>query len=427
MKEQFFALIFPENFFDLLFASYLSLLGKKVALSLPEDNSDLTRSILIDPYLSQLVCTRLGIGERARENPYEPDFQILSPDFRVDIFAQRDKRRFALERDLKELGEEFFSFLDRLLAQTEPWEEELKTNFPLPRSRFRFIQELLQSLSARSFSFQTLQGFRQENGFSPQIDELALAPLVCFSPYFHQNAPALSVGLLWKFLLSSSEQGSEEKETRLEEIISASGKIIPQEIIALKTEKKSFISARPSSGEELSARYYFFSPNRAFALLDEEERERKPARALASIFARTTFCQHRYEISPELVPEALAPRAVWVQKSEPRAVILVLKKQKRKAELVVGYFLRKSEPRALSDEEIAQILQGIFLWLSQEQLEKKAKPGFSHQFLKFSPLQLKSPRLGTSYVNLFLPASELVPFLGLSGIFRWAEVLAQEE
>ncbi len=427
MTEQFFALILPENFFDLIFASYLSLLGKRIALILPPESPNLAQSILIDPYCSQLVCTKLGIGEKFRTDPFEPDFQILSPRFRVDIFAQRDKRRFALERDLKELGKEFFSFLDRLLAQTELWQEELKNKFPLPKSRFWFFQELFQRLSARSFSFQTLQAFRQENGFSPQIDELALAPLFCFSPYFHQNAPALSVGLLWRFLLSGSEQGSQEKETGLEEIISEAGEIISEEIIELKAEKKKITTAQISSGKEISARYYFLSPNRAFALLDEEEREKKPARALASIFARTTFCQHWYEISPELVPEALAPRAVWFQQGEPRALLLVVRKEKRKAELGVCYFLKKSQPRALSDEEIVQILRGVFLWLLSEQIEKKSKPSFFHQFLKFSPFQLKSPKLKTSYDNLFLPAGELVPFLGLHGIFRWAEILSQEE
>ncbi len=426
MKNQLFALVIPENFFDFIFACYLALLGKKVAVV--ADKKDvllLEKASIINPQSSSIICNHLGISPAPKKDEFEPDFQIISSRYRLDFFSNRKLRKFAFERDLAQKGEKLIPLIDELLNQSIEFENQIK--------QIQLIsQNKLTALFKRFFpasigqSTATLQSLFEQFELDDELKKLILAPLKFLSPYFYSDFPLLSSSLLWRFFLSCQEETSEEKEN-ISDFITESVLMIEAPPEHIKLTKKAIAGIKLSSGEEIIARYYFSSPQKIFSLLDENERESRSAHKLASIFARTTFALHKYEIDEEIIPEALACRVLAVYDSPPNEMLLTITESKGKKELFISYVQKKTQEKALGDDEIFARLKLIFPWLAEDQIKPAQKPRFFHQYLRFHQHQLKIPNLRTPIKNLFLPASELMPFFGIDGLFHLAETISQKE
>jgi len=431
LPEKFFAIIFPENFYDLLFAGYLAFKGKRVAVI---GNKALLNSfakfLLLNPYRSLLVCDHLGLSLKPEKNFYLPDFQIITSQQRLDFFYDRLRRDFALERELGEEGKNFSGFLDKLVELGRQIEEKLKTE-DLFRKIFRssWWEKFGFGSKVLSFYQSSLSNLVQNSGLKKELMELVLSGLRIFSPYFKESDSAFSSALLFRFLLSASqaEASTEDSELSILEIISANGRLIEEEPEAMMVDGKRIASLSFSLKKEISAEWFFISPRKSFELLIEKDKETRRAKELAGRFPRASLYLHSYFFKASSWPEPMAERALWIEpkRKEIKEWLLVSSPlSENLKELSVSYF-RRGESKPLEDEEIFQVLKGLFPWLNQR-LERKAEPVISHQYLKFAPSQLTHPELKTSFLNLLLLPSELAPFFGLSGIFKLAEVLAGE-
>lgn len=431
MPSQFFALIFAENFFDLVFATYLALRGKRVAVVAAKDRlQNSADSLLLDPFRSRLVCDWLGLQLKAEKHPYIPDFHLISPGRRLELFWDRPRREFALERDLGRDWKKFSGLIDRLVELGSQCQERVKQ---LQLVHFKFGADLVSRLFSRAspgFGQGSLGELLRQSGVSDVERQLVLAPLKLFSPYFQESSPLFSAALLWRFLLATGEgsTGEDESWEGIFEILEANGALVQEQPFALVTSGKKLSQLKLRTGRAIEADFFFAEPNRVFFLLDELKRESRQAKSLMGKFPRATFFSHVFRMDSELWPEPMSQRVLWVPglEKEPKEFLLIARGiTPSTLQLSISYAMRKGETKPLEPTEIFDALKGLFPWLTEKKFESRSEPVAFHQHLKFHPSELGAPKIKTSFTNLYLSPSELVPLFGLAGIFRLAQIMEE--
>ena len=429
MASRFFALIFAENFLDLVFATYLALRGKRVAVVASKDRLQSSAdALLLDPFRSRVVCDWLGMPLKSEKDPYIPDFQVISPGRRLELFWDRPRREFALERDLGRDWKKFSGLIDQLVELGGQYQEQVKARQLVS---FKFGADLVSRLFSRvnpRLGNGSVGDLIRQSGIGPAESELVMAPLRAFSPYFTLSAPLFSAALLWRFLLATGEgsAGEEESWESIFEILAQNGALVQEPPYMLLTAGKRLAELRLRSGRSLEADWFFAEPNRVFYLLDEEKRESRQAKALFGKFSRATMFNHIYRMNSDAWPEPMSRRVLWVPgwQREPEEFLLIARKiTPLSTQVSVSYGLRKGEARPLENIEIFDAVKALFPWLSEKKLESRGEPFAFHQHLKFHPAELAAPQIKTSFSNLCLPPSELAPLFGFNGMFRLAQIL----
>lgn len=431
MAEQFFGIVFAENFIDLVFATYLGLLGKKVAVVASKERlQGSADSLLLDPFRSRIVCDALGLAQKPEKDAFTPDFQILSPEFRVDFFWDRPRREFALARDLGKDWKKFSSLIDRLVELGNSYQEEIK-KFKIIDFGFKagFWPKIFSKARPNPRG-ETLGGLFREFDAGERERQLVLSALRIVSPYFQESSPLFCAGLLWRFLFATGEGGSGRDESweSVFEMLAANGALIQEPAVSVSARGKRLERLKVQPNREIEAECYFAEPNTLFYLLEEEKREARIGKGLVGKFPRATFFSHIFRMNAEAWPEAMTDRCLWLsgEQKEPKELLLIAKKATPKTiSLSISYGLRKGEAKPLESFEIFQALQKLLPWLTEKKLEGQLEPFGFHQHLRFHPSQLSSPEIKTSFTNLYLPPSELVPFFGFTGMLRFAEALAE--
>jgi hypothetical protein len=211
-------------------------------------------------------------------------------------------------------------------------------------------------------------------------------------------------------------------------MLAANGALIQEPILSVQAEGKRLESFKIQPRREIEAECCFAEPNTLFYLLEEEKREARIGKALMGKFPRASFFSHIFRIDAEAWPEAMTDRCLWLseEQKEPKEFLLIAKSVSSKTiSLSVSYGLRKGEAKPLESFEIFQAFQKLLPWLTEKKLESQLEPFAFHQHLRFQPSQLSAPEIKTSFTNLYLSPSELVPFFGFSGMLRFAEALAE--
>ncbi len=433
MAEQYLFLILAENFYDLVFAAYLTLLGKKVRVVARKDElEDSQTLLLLDPFRSQLVAGRLGLPLKKEKDPFTPDFQILSSSFRLDFFWDRPRRKFSFSRDLAGEDQKFLLTLDRLFQRGKEFEEKVR-ELPLisaHKNREFFLRLFSRAKGARGAGGSVAELF-SETGIPRELANALLAPLRIFSPHFQASSAFFSAALLWRYLLSGEDGVAAGRESwnSFSELLTQSGSLISEDPVGLELSGKRLSELRLKSGRKIRADFFFAAPGRVLELLGEKDRESRRARALAQQFPRSTIFTHFYEMKTEAWPEAMSERVSWItgREDEPKEFLVCSKPLTGKSNQVsVSYGRRKGEVKPLGEEELFSILVGLFPWLKNEPLPRRKEVKAFHQYLKLEPSRIFYPRLRTRFANLFLSPSELVPLLGFAGLFRLAERLVED-
>ena len=293
MASQFFALIFAESFLDLVFAAYLALLGKRVAVVASRERLQGSADVLLmDPFRSRVVCDWLGLPLKSEKDPFVPDFQIITSGRRVELFYDRPRREFALERDLGPDWKKFSALVDRLVELGNQYQEQVKERQIL---NLRFGADVFSRVFSRvkpTFGDGSLGDLIREFGINNEERQIIMAPLKLVSPYFQETSPLFSAALLWRFLLATGEgsAGEEESWQGIFEILDANGSLVQEQPFALITSGKRLASLKLRTGRLIEADYFFAEPNRIFYLLDEEKRGEPPSQRLGGqILARNHF------------------------------------------------------------------------------------------------------------------------------------------
>lgn len=429
MASHFFALIFAGNFLDLVFATYLALRGKRVAVVASKDRLQSSAdALLLDPFRSRIVCDWLGLPLKSEKHPYIPDFQVISPSRRLELFWDRPRREFALERDLGKDWRKFSGLVDRLVELGSQYQEQVKQRQLV---NFKFGADLVSRLFSRvspGLGDGSLGDLLRQSGVGDAERQLVMAPLKLFSPYFQESSPVFCAALLWRFLLATGEgsAGEDESWEGIFEILEANGALVQEQPFALGTSGKKLAQLKLRTGRAIEADFFFAEPNRVFFLLDEEKRESRQAQSLMSRFSRATFFNHIFRMDSELWPEPMSQRVLWAPglEKEPKEFLLIARGiTPSTLQLSLSYAMRKGEARPLDPLEIFDALKGLFPWLTEKKLESHSEPVAFHQHLKFHPSELAAPEIKTSFANLYLSPSELVPLFGLTGMFRLAQSL----
>lgn len=434
MAEEKLYLIFAENFYDLVFAVYLNLLGKKVRVSANRDSLENASELIpLDPFRSQLLAGRLGLPIAKEKDPYVPDFQIISQKYRLDFFWDRYRRDFSFNRDLGQDAEKFSNLLNRLVKTGRELELAIQ-NLPLiaPKKNAEFFLNLLSR--AKTFPDQNLQlkSVFASAGISSELSQILIAPLRIISPHFSESSSFLSASIIWRFILSGAEGivSSKESLASFMEILTASKSLILEEPLSIEISAGKITELRLHSGRRIQADLFFASPPKILELLNEKDRESRKAKSLAERFPRSTIFSHFYEIKSDALPEAMAERVIWIsaRTEDPKEFLLCSKPLTGALNLIcISYARRKGEAKPLNEEDLLQTLLGLFPWTKAEPPKKRKEPLGFHQYLKLEPVKFYYPQLRTSFSNLFLTPSELIPILGFPGLFRFAERLAEEE
>ena len=429
MSSQFFALIFAESFLDLVFAAYLALLGKRVAVVASKERlQGSADALLMDPFRSRVICDWLGLPLKSEKDPFIPDFQIITPNRRVELFWDRTRREFTLERDLGPDWKKFSALVDRLVELGNQYQEQVKEHQILS---LKFGADMLSRVFSRvkpAFGDGTLGDLIKESGIGGEERQLIMSPLKIVSPYFQETSPLFSAALLWRFLLATGEgsAGEDESWQGIFEILDANGALVQEQPFALITSGKRLASLKLRTGRSIEADYFFAEPNRVFYLLDEERRESRQAKTLVGKFSRATIFNHIYRMDSELWPEPMSQRVLWIPgfEKEPKEFLLIARRiTPGTLQVSISYGLRKGDASPLETLDVFDAIKGLFPWLTEKKLESQAEPLAYHQHLKFHPSELAAPEIKTSFSNLYLSPSELVPLFGFNGMFRLAQNL----
>jgi len=434
LAEPLLYLILADNFFDLVFAGYLILSGNKVrVVANQEEVEDWQGALLLDPFRSQMICGRLGLPLKKEKGPFTPDFQIISPKYRLDFFWDRHRRDFCFQRDLGPEAQKFSSVLDRLVKGGKEFEEKVR-EFPLisGRKNAEFLLRFFSRAKALPEPGVRIKDLIRGSGISKELSEILLAPLRIFSPHFQEDSPFFSSALLWRFLLSGEAGMAEGRESwsSFFEILNASKSLLIEEPVSLEVGGKKIIELRMRSGRKIRADLFFASPGTVLELLNEKDRESRRAKALAEKFPRSTVFTHFYEMKAEAWPEAMSERVVWIpgREEEPKEFLICARPLTGATNLAaISYGRRKGEVKPLNEEDLLQNLAGLFPWLKGERMARKKETRVFHQYLKLESSRLFYPLIRTSFENLFLSPSELVPLMSFPGLFRLAERMAEEE
>jgi hypothetical protein len=433
LSDQYFALIFAENFLDLVFAAYLALQGKRVGVV--ANKAQLQNSadaLLLDPFRSRTVCDWLGLPLKSEKNSFTPDFQIISPKYRLELFWDRTRREFVLERDLGRDWKKFSALIDHLVELGDLFQGQIKEHKIVDfKFRSRILARFFSTVKP-TFDKTSLSDLVNQYELGPEHKTLLMAPLKIISPFFRSSSPLFSGALLWKFLLSGAEGSAGEAESweAIFEILSANGALIEEPAQALTSKGKKLLTLKLHSGREIAAEHFFGEPNRVFYLFEYEKRESRHAKSLMAQFARATFYTHVFRMNSSLWPEPMCERVLWAPagETEPSAFLLISHQVTPKSiQVSLSYGLQKGEAKPLSNMEIFEGLRGLLPWLAAKDLESEAESLPAHQHLRFHASQIDYPAVSTAFSNLFLNPSELMPFFGFQGMFRLAEILMETD
>jgi len=429
LSDQFFALIFAENFLDLVFAAYLAQQGKRVGVAASKAQLQSSAdALLLDPFRSRTVCDWLGLPLKSEKSSFTPDFQIISPKHRLEIFWDRPRREFTLERDLGKDWKKFSALIDHFVELGDVFQGQIKEHKIVD---FKFGSRIWARFFSKvkpAFDKTSISDLVNQYELGPESKRLVMAPLKIISPFFRSGSPLFSGALLWKFFLSGAEGNAGESESweAIFEILAANGSLIEEPAQALIARGKKLVTLKLHSGRELSAEHFFGEPNRVFYLFEYDKRETRHAKSLMSQFARATFYNHVFRMNSSLWPEPMSERVLWVPagETEPPEFLLISHQVTPKSiQLSLSYGLQKGEAKPLSNIEIFDALRGLLPWLSAKDLEPESESMPSHQHLRFHPSQLDFPGVRTAFTNLYLSPSELIPFFGFQGMFRLAEIM----
>lgn len=429
MADQFFALIFADSFLDLVFAAYLALQGKKVGVVANKLQLQCSAdTLLLDPFRSRTVCDWLGLPLKSEKDSFTPEFQIISPKHRLEIFWDRPRREFVLERDLGKDWKKFSALLDHLAELGGVFQEQVKEHKLVD---FKFGSGILSRFFSKVkpvFDKSSLADLVSQYELDPWQQRLVMAPLKIISPFFQDSSPLVSGALLWKFLLSGAEGSAGESESweGIFEILAANGSLIEEPAQSLTARGKKLMTLKLRSGREIEAEHFFGEPNRVFYLFEYDKRESRQAKSLMAQFARATFYNHTFRIDAGHWPEPMSERVLWVPagQGEPSEFLLIARRVTPKTiQLSLSYGLPKGEVKPLSNTEIFDALRPLFPWVAAKDLEPQAESMPFHQHLRFHVSQIDFPRIRTGFANLCLSPSELMPLFGFHGMFRLAEIL----
>jgi hypothetical protein len=447
-RDEFAVVVWGDFLGDWLSAAELALAGVRTGLILsghtyPADFSGIEGppfpEIAFSPSSSEIIANRFGFNPQAEpESPYEPDFQVVTPQHRLDFFGNEEEFKFGLDRDVPDHSGNILGLLhelDTLGQEFESWLEHASCYPPLaPHERWRW-----RLFSARMLPRKFVEPFSEllkRHQIPPYLQIVLQSPLNMFSPFSATNLPGASAACLWRFLRRNSRNGHLRENLRgaLSEVISANGEVIPSIPVGVELAGRQVRSLRLSDNREIEFQALLARPGDFFSLLDSDQRELRACKKIAGYFPRSVYHTMFFRIERDAVPEAMARRVIFVLSMKRNlwgVNLLLLSRYKRVPRwdtlaVTLGYPKGDMEPPP--PDFIFESLQSLMPFLRSDQMEpdETLAPRRQKFYLKSGGLSL-ALNLVTPLQNLFLPFAELLPRLGASGLFlasrRFADIL----
>jgi hypothetical protein len=439
VTDQFAAAVWGNSLGDWLCAAELVLAGVRTCLipsSFPQEEYPPFPEICFSPSSSEIIANRFGFSPQTiAEESFEPDFQVVTPQHRIDFFGNDEEFKFGLQRDVSEHAgntNELFRELDTLAREFEEWLGNASGYPPLSlRKRLQW-----RLLSARMPPAKFLQPFSEilEHHRIPLSLQVVLqAPLNMFSPYPAEKLPAARAACLWRFLRRVSGNGSLREDIRgpLSEIISANGEVVSALPAGVSISGKRICSLKLSDNREIEFQALLARPGEFFSVLDPDQRELRVAKKIAGYFPRYAYHTLFFRLERDAVPEAMARRVIFVLSTKKPLwgdnlmLLSRFARVPRRDTLAVTLGYSKGDMEPPPPDFIFESLQSLMPFLRTDQLELDEGVSLRSQkyYLPARGL-LSGTTLAMPLQNLFLSFSEILPRLGPMAIFIAARGLA---
>ncbi len=440
-SDDFGAVVWGDSLGDWLSAAELVLAGVRTGLLIPQATQSEAPGFpeaVFSPSSSDIIANRFGFSPWGEaENAYEPDFQVVTPQHRIDIFGDDSEFRLGLDRDVPEYAgnlNELFSELDGIGREFEVWLEHAP-GYPALTWRDLWQWRLI---SARTMPRKFLEPFSEILGRHQVPDSLKLvmsAPLSLFSPLQAENLPAARAACLWRFLRRVSGNGNSGQDLQgaLSDIISANGEVIRSMPAKAELGGRLVKSLMFYDGREIGFQALLARPGDFFSILDADQRELRVAKKIAAYFPRYAYYTLFFRIERDAVPEAMARRVIFVLSTRRELWgdnMMLLTRYRRVPRwdtlaVTLGYPKGDMEPPPA--DFVFESLQSLMPFLRADQLEQdETIAPKSHKFYLPRAGLAAAPGLGTPLKNLFIAFSEILPRLGPVALFLAARGLAEK-
>lgn|GEM_PF-4511082 len=449
-RNEFAVVVWGDSLGDWLSAAELAIAGVRTGLILscsvnpadfPGTQGPPFPELAFSPSSSDIIANRFGFNPQGEtESPYEPDFQVVTPQHRLDFFGNEEEFKFGLDRDVPEHSGNILGALHELDTLGQEFESWLEHNpcFPPIAWHERWRWGVLSTRMLPGKFSEPFSELLKRHQIPPYLQVVLQSPLNMFSPFFTTNLPAASAACLWRFLRRNSRNGHLREDLRspLSEIISANGEVIPSIPARVELSGKQVRALRLSDNREIEFQALLARPGEFFSLLDSDQRESRQAKRIAGYFPRSVYHTMFFRIERSAVPEAMARRVIFVLSMKRNLWgdnLLILSRYKRVPRwdtlaVTLGYPKGDMEPP--SGDFIFESLQSLMPFLRSDQMEpdETLVPRSRRFYLKTGGLTL-ALNLVTPLRNLFISFAELLPRIGVGGLFlasrRLADILKE--